>query len=96
MKLFILRFVFLLYLPEEGQICETPNQIQKKKKEKHGHLSHRYLECKYSVGFYVYISCVYINKGVLKLQQLLEVLFKYRAWGKLICLTGLCQFLSFP
>lgn len=61
LKLFILRFVFLLYLPKEGLICETllTKYEKKEKKEKHGHLSHKYLECKYSVGFYVYISCIY-------------------------------------
>lgn len=41
-KIFILRFVYLFYLPDEGQFCET-------------HLTKNleFLECKYFVGFYV-------------------------------------------
>lgn len=50
--MFIWKIVFLFYLPEDGQFCETLNQ-------KHGDLYHKFLECKYFVGFYVYNSCIY-------------------------------------
>lgn len=37
---------------------------------------------------------VYTNKGVLKLQQLLEVLFKYRDWGVILLNWSLHVFLE--
>lgn len=71
----------MLYLPEEGKICETLNQIKKKKKNMD--------ICPIStwnantLWVFMCTIVVYTNKGVLKLQQLLEVLFKYTAWIKI-------------
>lgn len=81
--MFILRFVSLLYLPEEGQICETLNQIQKKNKVK------KNMDIcpisTWNANTLLVFMCtivVYTNKSVLKLQQLFEVHLNIDPGGK--------------
>lgn len=62
----ILRFVYLFYLPEEGQFCET-------------HLTKNMEICiinswnANTLWVFMCIIAVYTNKGVLKLPLLLDV-----------------------
>lgn len=75
--MFILRFVSLLYLPDEGQICETLNQIQKKRtklKKKNMDICPISTWNANTLLVFMCTIVVYTNKSVLKLQQLLEVL----------------------
>lgn len=71
--MFILRSVFLFYLPEEGQFCET-------------HLTKNMEICiisSWNANTLLVFMCtvaVYTNKGVLKLPLLLDVVFSKNVW----------------